>query len=93
VVVCTGHDGLSDDVVAPGDGHALIVQSDLDVVDIEWPIITALQIIFTGPDHFYKFILTGFCDMDGFADEIGGSCGSAAEGAAEEDDIHFYLLW
>ena len=78
-----GQDRLADDGVLPCDGRSLAVETDLDPVQEERPVIATLDVILARPDSLHRHACR-LGDVHRLADEVGGRRRAPSEAAAEE---------
>ncbi len=83
------HDRRADDAVAPGDGHALLVEAGFELVVIVGPVHVVLDVFLAAPDDLDRiFRLLG--DERRLGDEV--HLQPAAEAAAEKVIVDRDLL-
>jgi len=90
---CALGDGLACDAVVPADDVAVSVQTDTNFVCEGRTVVAAGDVIFTGPDQFYR---TGAIGHDegqcGFHLIINRWCCAATEGAPCEHGFDLHLF-
>jgi len=87
----SGHDGLADDGVRPGDGIAFSIEACGKTVVPFRTIPAAGEIIFARPDNFHRSF-GHFRDVYGFDDKVRGGIGATAKATAEERGVYSYLF-
>lgn len=86
------HNGLADHGLVPRQWHSLVVQRAAHLVDEQWSIQAATNVLLARPDDLHGHIFAA-CSLDGLDGVVGIFAGPASEGAAHQGAVDHHRFF